>query len=117
MDFRAALTWNPRGAALPGLLLAAAAASAQNGSRFSADEILAGRDQFHRTCAQCHGRNMVNAGTTVYDLRRFPLDQPERFVQSVTHGKGNMPSFAEALTSEQIAVLWAYVGTRGGKEP
>jgi mono/diheme cytochrome c family protein len=59
---------------------------------------------------------MVNAGTTVYDLRKFPVDQPERFQHSVTNGKGNMPSFKEALTPEQIASLWAYIGSRGGKE-
>lgn len=75
-----------------------------------------GREQFHRTCAQCHGRNMVNSGTTVYDLRRFPVDQPERFWQSVTQGKGNMPSFKEAITPEQLDLLWSYVATRGGKE-
>ena len=95
----------------------AAAAAAASEPRFSAEQIEAGRSQFHRTCAQCHGRNMVNAGTTVFDLRKFPLDQPERFVNSVTHGKGNMPSFKDALEPAQIAVLWAYVGTRGGKEP
>jgi mono/diheme cytochrome c family protein len=86
------------------------------GGRFEAAQIEAGREQFHRTCAQCHGRNMVNAGTTVYDLRKFPTDQPDRFQHSVANGKGNMPSFKEALTPEQVAVLWAYVGSRGGKE-
>lgn len=102
------------------VLLAAASAAplalAQDGGRFPVELIERGRTQFHHTCAQCHGRNMVNSGTTVYDLRKFPLDQPDRFVNSVTHGKGNMPSFKDALTSEQIAMLWAYVGTRGGKE-
>lgn len=96
---------------------ARAAATVATAPRFKPEQIEAGREQFHRTCAQCHGRNMVNAGTTVYDLRKFPLDQPERFTTSVTHGKGNMPSFKEALSTEQIGVLWAYVGTRGGKEP
>jgi cytochrome c6 len=76
-----------------------------------------GREQFHRSCAQCHGRNMVNSGTTVYDLRRFPTDQHERFVNSVTNGKGNMPSFKGALSDEQIEALWNYVGSRAGKEP
>lgn len=98
-------------AALPVATLAQAAAA-----QFEPAQIEAGREQFHRTCAQCHGRNMVNAGTTIYDLRKFPLDQAERFRHSVIHGKGNMPSFKETLTPEQIAVLWAYVGTRGGKE-
>lgn len=103
-----------------GLLLGVAlatAAQAQDTPRFTEAAIQAGRDQFHRTCAQCHGRNMVNAGTTVYDLRRFPVDQPERFVQSVSNGKGNMPSFGQVLERGQIDLLWAYVGSRGGKEP
>jgi mono/diheme cytochrome c family protein len=85
--------------------------------RFTMEQIERGRDQFHRTCAQCHGRNMVNSGTTVFDLRKFPTDQPERFVNSVTNGKGNMPSFKDALSPEQLDLLWAFVGSRGGKEP
>ena len=102
---------------LPAATLAQATNGPAGGARFSTEQIEAGRSQFHRTCAQCHGRNMVNAGTTVFDLRKFPLDQPDRFQNSVTNGKGNMPSFKEALTAEQIGILWAYVGTRGGKEP
>jgi cytochrome c6 len=75
-----------------------------------------GNEVFHRICSHCHGRNMVNSGTTVYDLRRFPVDQPDRFLNSVTYGKGNMPSFKEVLDLEQIKLIWAYVSTRGGKE-
>ena len=86
-------------------------------TRFSAAQIAQGNAQFHRSCAPCHGRNMVNSGTTSFDLRKFPLDQRERFVNSVTQGRGAMPSFKEGLTPEQIALLWAYVGSRGGKEP
>ena len=56
---------------------------------------------------------MVNAGVVTYDLRRFPLDQRERFANSVTHGKGNMPSFKGALSEAEIENLWLYVGTRG----
>jgi mono/diheme cytochrome c family protein len=94
------------------------AASAPAAARpFKREDIDAGHRQFERTCAPCHGRNMVNSGTTVYDLRRFPLEQSERFFSSVTNGKGNMPSFREALTPEQMRLLWAYVGSRGGKEP
>ena len=107
----------PLGSAVALLALLPLSTLAQvTGGRFEPAQIEAGRDQFHRTCAQCHGRNMVNAGTTVYDLRKFPTDQPDRFQHSVANGKGNMPSFKDALTPEQIAVLWAYVGSRGGKE-
>ena len=103
----------------PGFLLVACtlgwASAAVAG--FNSEEIDKGHAQYDRTCVHCHGRNMVNSGTTVYDLRRFPVDQPERFTSSVTNGKGNMPSFKDALTPEQIDWLWAYVGSRGGKEP
>lgn len=85
--------------------------------RFSAEAIDKGREQYNRVCKQCHGFNLVNAGTTVYDLRKFPLDQPDRFKQSVLQGKGAMPSWKESLSAEQIDWLWAYVGSRGGKEP
>ena len=86
-------------------------------AHFQPEDIDKGRAQYHRTCAQCHGHNMVNSGTTVYDLRRFPVDDVERFQSSVTNGKGNMPSFKDALTPQQIELLWAYVGSRGGKQP
>lgn len=102
---------------LPSAALAQTSSDPPAGLRFTAEQIESGRAQFHRTCAQCHGRNMVNSGTTIYDLRKFPVDDSERFKRSVTEGKGNMPSFKEALTTEQVSVLWAYVGTRGGKEP
>ena len=95
-----------------------AAAPAWGGdARFSAEAIDKGREQYNRVCVQCHGRNMINAGTTVFDLRRFPTDQADRFKQSVLQGKGAMPSWKESLSSEQIEWLWAYVGSRGGKEP
>ena len=64
-----------------------------------------GRYLARTTCAQCHGRNMVNSGSTSYDLRRFPTDDADRFITSVTDGKGNMPSFKDALTGEQIRLL------------
>jgi cytochrome c6 len=75
----------------------------------------AGFAQYNRTCAQCHGRNMVQAGVTVYDLRRFPIDDKERFLNSVINGKGNgsMPGFKDALTQQQIELVWIYVKNRG----
>ena len=112
-------SWKPLGTAgiLAAVLFAPAAALAQNCCTSVASEgqlVDSGRQQYHRTCARCHGFNMVNSGNTVYDLRHFPLDQPERFYQSVTKGKGNMPSFGDALTQEQVDLLWAYVRNRGG---
>jgi len=82
------------------------------------DQAARGRARYAQVCAQCHGHNMVNSGVATYDLRRFPLDQRERFEHSVTSGKGNMPSFKGALSETEIDGLWAYVRTRGiAQEP
>jgi len=97
--------------------LAAAPAGAGDTPRFGADDIAKGREQYQRFCVHCHGFNMVNAGTTVFDLRKFPVDQPDRFRQSVMQGNRAMPSWKDTLTPEQIDWLWAYVASRGGKEP
>ncbi|MDM0115917.1 c-type cytochrome [Variovorax sp. J22R133] len=102
-------------AGVAGVLSVASAAAGP--ARFEAADIDQGRQLFHKVCSQCHGLNMVNSGNTVYDLRKFPVDDPDRFLHSVTNGKGNMPSFKESLTPAQIKLLWAYVGSRGGKEP
>jgi mono/diheme cytochrome c family protein len=66
-------------AALPLATLAQATNGPAEGTRFPVEQIEAGRAQFHRTCAQCHGRNMVNAGTTVFDLRKFRSTTPSGF--------------------------------------
>ena len=95
-------------------LLHAATTNAQ--TLITTETVAAGNTQYQRTCAQCHGRNLVSSGTSAPDLRRFPADQEARFITSVTQGKGNMPAFREHLTTEQVAALWAYVATRGGKE-
>jgi cytochrome c6 len=92
-----------------------APALAQTPPAVDKETFAAGFAQYNRTCAQCHGRNMVQAGVTVYDLRRFPLDDKERFLNSVNNGKGNggMPGFKESLSAAQIELIWAYVTTRG----
>ena len=79
----------------------------------AAADFESGRQQYQRICAQCHGRNLVNSGVTVYDLRKFPVDQRERFFQALHHGKGNMPAFRDALDEQQMRSLWAYVRSRG----
>ena len=74
-----------------------------------------GRTTYHQYCVLCHGPNLINRGTKTYDLRKFPLDQPERFANSVAKGKGQMPPWGDRLSAEDIAALWAYVKT-GGKQ-
>jgi len=80
----------------------------------ASDTAMAGRSLFHQICSHCHGPNMVTGSGKVFDLRKFPHDDEERFRSSVFNGKGDMPQFGEILTTEEIDVLWAYVRT-GGK--
>ena len=72
-----------------------------------------GAQIYRQLCRQCHGPNMVNGGTSSYDLRRFPEDQPERFSASVLNGKGNMPAWKGTVTPEELDKLWEYVRSRG----
>lgn len=95
------------------LFAAGAFALAACCSLAAAADFESGRQQYQRTCAQCHGHNLVNSGVTVYDLRKFPLDQRERFLSALHHGKGNMPAFRGALDEQQMRSLWAYVRNRG----
>lgn len=83
---------------------------------FTAEQVAKGKQAYDRTCVRCHGRNMVSAGTTTYDLRRFPSNDPDRFFESVYNGVGNMPSWRGRLEESDVQAIWAYVATRGGKE-
>ena len=58
---------------------------------------------------------MVNPGNSSFDLRKFPPDAHARFVNSVTHGKNNMPAWGGTLQPDEIEALWAYVSTHGGE--
>lgn len=76
-----------------------------------AELVAKGRQLYALSCSRCHGPNMVSVGTTAYDLRRFPLDQKDRFVNSVTKGLRVMPAWGGLLSPEQIEALWAYVAS------
>lgn len=88
----------------PPAALPSKAAAVQQGKALYADH-----------CSHCHGFGMVDAGNVVPDLREFPADEKQRFVDTVTHGKNNrMPPWGDVLSPADIAALWAYVRT-GGK--
>jgi mono/diheme cytochrome c family protein len=79
-----------------------------------ADLVEQGRDLYSDLCAACHGRDMVNAGTFSFDLRKFPKDDFARFRNSVLEGKNQaMPAWRDKVTDEDLAALWAYVRSGG----
>ena len=97
---------------LAGSLFAFAhAASAQE--PFKPEQIRSGSETYARHCAACHGPRMANP-EGASDLRKFPRDQRERFLASVSKGKNAMPPWGDLLKADEIDALWAYVAT-GGK--
>jgi mono/diheme cytochrome c family protein len=79
----------------------------------SPEQIDQGREIYDDTCATCHGRDMAAPGAIVFDLRKFPKDDHDRFKNSVLNGKGAaMPAWRDKLSDDDIELLWAYV--RGG---
>lgn len=75
-----------------------------------------GKEAYDQLCAHCHGIELVNPGTSSFDLRQFPKDQMQRFYASVLAGKGSMPAWAGVITQEELEAVWMYVATRAGHE-
>ena len=73
-----------------------------------------GKTLYRQLCSNCHGVNMVNAGTSSFDLRKFPQDDKARFVNSVMNGKNTMPAWRDIVKPDEIEAIWTYVLT-GGK--
>jgi cytochrome c55X len=84
-------------------------------ARSEAEQAQRGKALYGLHCSHCHGFGMVNAGNVVPDLREFPKDNRQRFVDTVERGKNNrMPPWGDLLSSDEIEELWAYIRT-GGK--
>jgi mono/diheme cytochrome c family protein len=77
------------------------------------EQVQSGASIFARNCSPCHGPRMADP-EGAFDLRKFPHDQHDRFVNSVSHGKNSMPPWGGMLKPEDIEALWAYV-VSGGK--
>jgi mono/diheme cytochrome c family protein len=75
-------------------------------------QVRLGAEIFERNCAPCHGPRMQDP-ESAFDLRKFPPNQHDRFVNSVTRGKNQMPPWGDMLKTEDIEALWAYVLTDG----
>lgn len=85
------------------LVLACSPAAAQ-----TPEQVKAGAEIYERNCSPCHGARMMDP-QGASDLRKFPHDQRERFLNSVTKGKNQMPPWGGLLGPEDVEALWAYV--------
>ncbi len=94
--------------------LACAPAAAQSPVRDPVTEQLnTGAEVYARNCSPCHGARMLDP-QGASDLRKFPRGERERFINSVTRGKNQMPPWGDLLKPEEVEALWAYV-VAGGK--
>jgi mono/diheme cytochrome c family protein len=65
---------------------------------------------YAQRCSACHGEHLNNvSGGWSFDLRRLRPDEHDRFVDSVTSGKDNMPSWYGILENDEIEAIWAYI--------
>ena len=87
------------------LALASAATTAQDA--VTPEQIKSGGEVYARNCATCHGNRMKNPEWAI-DLATVPKDDRQRFIQSVTNGRNNMPPWGDVLKPEEITALWAY---------
>ena len=71
-------------------------------------QIKAGAELYATNCSPCHGVRL-DGTEMAFDLRKFPSDQRERFVTSVTRGKNQMPPWGDFFKPEQLNALWAYI--------
>jgi mono/diheme cytochrome c family protein len=71
-------------------------------------QIQRGAAIYERNCSPCHGARMQDP-QGAFDLRKFPRDEHDRFITSVSRGKNQMPPWSGVLKPEDVEALWAYV--------
>ena len=75
---------------------------------FPPAQIRKGSDIYAQNCSPCHGARMLDPNAA-FDLRKFPPAEKNRFVNSVTRGKNQMPPWGDLLQADDIEALWAYI--------
>jgi mono/diheme cytochrome c family protein len=89
------------------VLIAALFATAQAAAQ-DPKQLKQGAEIYERNCSPCHGARMMDPQGAA-DLRKFPHDQHDRFVNSVTKGKNQMPPWGGLLKPDEVEALWTYV--------
>jgi len=95
---------------MPLLALAFAAPAVGQSSQPSNEKVRLGAEIYARNCSPCHGPRMQDP-EGAFDLRTFPTDQRERFVESIVRGKNQMPPWGDLIKPDELDALWVYVTT------
>ena len=89
-------------------LLLAEPTIAEEPRKFTPEQIRDGAEIYAVNCSPCHSPRMQEAGSA-FDLRKFPRNERERFINSITRGKNQMPPWGDFFKPDQLEALWAYV--------
>jgi cytochrome c6 len=79
----------------------------------------AAKKLFSQKCVKCHGSDgtgktifgQIAGATDLTDSKWQDKADDKQIVNSITHGRGQMPSFEKKLSTEQITLLSNYVRT------
>ncbi|MBV1961112.1 MAG: cytochrome c [Immundisolibacteraceae bacterium] len=86
-------------------------AGGANPSTPGSPAVASGSQLYQQFCQRCHGTQMRNSGASTFDLRQFPSDEYERFVESVSEGYEDMPAHGDILNNSEIDALFGYMVT------
>src|SRR5690349_17597621 len=83
------------------IAMAAATSTYASAQDFAPEQIRKGADIYEQNCSPCHGAHMADPNSA-FDLKTFPPDAKNRFVNSVTRGKNSMPPWGDLLKPDDI---------------
>lgn len=102
------------------LLIGASEAVANRSQRSQASPAKAkeAKRLFKQKCSKCHGQDgagnnygQIIGATNLTDPEWHERVDDQRIINSITHGRGQMPAQGEKLTEEQITSLMLHVRT------
>src|ERR1044072_6824090 len=100
------------------VLLAGYVANSFQRSPLSPGKAKEAKRLFNQKCIKCHGKDgagsnygAIVGATNLTDSEWQQRVDDKRLVNSIKHGRGQMPAFGEKITDDQIASLVMYVRT------
>jgi len=106
------------GALLIGYAVSQAVAGRFQRSQVSPAKAKEAKRLFKQKCAKCHGQDGAGSNygqiigvTNLTDPEWQDRADDKRIINSIKHGRGQMPAAGEKLTEEQITSLMLYVRT------
>ncbi len=100
---------------LPFFFLLAACAGGAKDDRITTilaltGDTTAGETVYSTNCTGCHGAD-ATGGSGPSLVAAFAEGEDEEMLDYIINGDGDMPAFGESLADQDIADVWAYVGS------